>query len=308
MIALYLEKGLVVQKKGYRFGEPLKPKVASNKKANIENHILPILGKKTLSSLSSSDVERLYAKVASGTTAQDRKTGFRARRIVKGGEGAARKVVRDFSAICTFGVQNGLLQTNPMNRARVHTTDKMRKDFVRQKDVADFLALIDVHEEETGNRMAADIVRLWLHTGCRHEEISALEWEFIDLAEERIEYPDTKTGESVRVLSRSAVEILKRQPRGTSLYVFPATRGYGHYTAARDFLKRIRQDPRFAKISPHALRHTHGSLAVAAGVGLPIVKRMMGHTRIQSTERYVHIEEVSAKAGSNALADFLGTQ
>jgi integrase len=38
----------------------------------------------------------------------------------------------------------------------------------------------------------------------------------------------------------------------------------------------------------HDLRHTYGSLLVAGGIDLPSVKAAMGHSRITTTERYLH--------------------
>ena len=38
----------------------------------------------------------------------------------------------------------------------------------------------------------------------------------------------------------------------------------------------------------HDLRHTYGSLLIAGGIDLASVKAAMGHSRITTTERYLH--------------------
>ena len=38
----------------------------------------------------------------------------------------------------------------------------------------------------------------------------------------------------------------------------------------------------------HDLRHTYGSLLVAGGIDLASVKAAMGHSRLATTERYLH--------------------
>ncbi|MBV9802080.1 MAG: tyrosine-type recombinase/integrase, partial [Solirubrobacterales bacterium] len=46
-----------------------------------------------------------------------------------------------------------------------------------------------------------------------------------------------------------------------------------------------------ARLDPlrfHDLRHTYGSLLVAGGIDLASVKAAMGHSRITTTERYLH--------------------
>jgi integrase len=54
----------------------------------------------------------------------------------------------------------------------------------------------------------------------------------------------------------------------------------------------------------HDLRHTHGSLLVAGGVDLASVKAAMGHSRITTTERYLHARSASEMVGrfTRALA------
>jgi site-specific recombinase XerD len=46
----------------------------------------------------------------------------------------------------------------------------------------------------------------------------------------------------------------------------------------------------------HGLRHTYGSLLVAGGIDLASVKAAMGHSRISTTERYLHARPASELA------------
>ncbi len=54
----------------------------------------------------------------------------------------------------------------------------------------------------------------------------------------------------------------------------------------------------------HDLRHTYGSLLVAGGIDLAAVKSAMGHSRISTTERYLHARPASELAArfTRALA------
>jgi site-specific recombinase XerD len=51
----------------------------------------------------------------------------------------------------------------------------------------------------------------------------------------------------------------------------------------------------------HDLRHTFGSLLVAAGIDTVTVKAAMGHSRITTTERYLH-----ARPATQSAAAFTG--
>jgi site-specific recombinase XerD len=44
-----------------------------------------------------------------------------------------------------------------------------------------------------------------------------------------------------------------------------------------------------SKANPHRFRHTFGADMVMAGISLPILMRLMGHTHIQTTMRYVNV-------------------
>lgn len=46
----------------------------------------------------------------------------------------------------------------------------------------------------------------------------------------------------------------------------------------------------------HDLRHTFGSLLVSAGVDLVTVKAAMGHSKISTTERYLHARDATELA------------
>jgi integrase len=41
----------------------------------------------------------------------------------------------------------------------------------------------------------------------------------------------------------------------------------------------------------HGLRHTYGSVMAAAGVPLPVLKELMGHSKIETTMRYIDVNE-----------------
>lgn len=54
----------------------------------------------------------------------------------------------------------------------------------------------------------------------------------------------------------------------------------------------------------HACRHTCASRMVRAGVSLYVVKEILGHASIKTTERYSHLNPASRRAGIDALEQF----
>jgi site-specific recombinase XerD len=55
----------------------------------------------------------------------------------------------------------------------------------------------------------------------------------------------------------------------------------------------------------HDLRHTFASTAVAAGQGLPMIGKLLGHTQVQTTARYAHLATDPVKAAAERVASDL---
>jgi integrase len=59
-------------------------------------------------------------------------------------------------------------------------------------------------------------------------------------------------------------------------------------SALRRRVERARDVAGLRPLRFHDLRHTYGSLLVGGGVDLASVKAAMGHSRLTTTERYLH--------------------
>ena len=47
----------------------------------------------------------------------------------------------------------------------------------------------------------------------------------------------------------------------------------------------------------HDLRHTFASLLVSGGMTLPMIGKLLGHTQVQTTQRYAHLLDDPLRAG-----------
>ena len=52
----------------------------------------------------------------------------------------------------------------------------------------------------------------------------------------------------------------------------------------------------------HDLRHTVASRALAHGEGLPIISRLLGHRRVETTARYAHLPHDSVRESAERIA------
>src|SRR4051812_3721275 len=103
--------------------------------ARLRHHVIPLLGHKRVSEIKAGEIERFARDVATGKTARDEETAPRKRIIVRGGDGAARKVSRDLSAVFGFAVRRGIAPDNPVARASVRKTDNRRERYLSLEEV-----------------------------------------------------------------------------------------------------------------------------------------------------------------------------
>lgn len=290
LIDLYDEEGCVVQR-GKRQGVPMKPLTKQFTIARLRNHVVPLLGHKRVSEINAGDVERFVRDVAAGKTARDEKVGPRKRIIVRGGDGIARKVVRDLSAVFSFAARSEIVSRNPCETAAVRKTDNQRERFLTLEEVSQLGAALDALEQEGANPKALNIARLWALTGCRRNEIAALKWPEVNLDDGLLELDDSKTGKSLHPLGAAAIALLRSINRQEySEFVFPAERGEGHYQGMKSVWNKAIEKAELRGVTPHTLRHTMGSTATSNGEALALTGAILGHSNPRSTAIYAHVQ------------------
>jgi len=151
----------------------------------------------------------------------------------------------------------------------------------------------------------AELVRVAAYAGLRRGELVALHWRDVDFAGHKlvirrslsgdIEVKSTKSRRVREVpLPDQAAVALERLSRrgeftGPDDYVFCSRLGRRlDPSALRRRYERARTAAGLEPLRFHDLRHTYGSLLVAGGIDLVSVKAAMGHSRITTTERYLH--------------------
>lgn len=151
----------------------------------------------------------------------------------------------------------------------------------------------------------AELVRVAGYAGLRRGELVALRWRDVDFVGRKItvrralsgdtELRSTKSRRAREVpLADQAAAALDRLSRrgefvGPDDYVFANRLGRRlDPSALRRRFERARDAAGLEPLRFHDLRHTYGSLLVAGGIDLASVKAAMGHSRITTTERYLH--------------------
>jgi integrase len=134
----------------------------------------------------------------------------------------------------------------------------------------------------------------------RKSELENLEWRDVDFDRRKIKIAvkddwTPKTNEREIPVNDGLLEVLKgqRSKVNGSRYVFPDEDGNRIYK--NRLLKRYKtlaKNLNFGEADTiHALRHTFASHLVMKGVDLATVKKLMGHSDIDTTMIYSHLTE-----------------
>jgi integrase/recombinase XerD len=143
------------------------------------------------------------------------------------------------------------------------------------------------------------LVGLMLLDGLRSCEVLALEVEDLQLAQAQLRVWGKGNKERLLPLPSELIEVLQNylrleRPLTNSPYLFVSFKGRQRgrpMTAAglRSLFRHHRVRSRIPKANPHRLRHTFGADMVRAGISLPALQHLMGHSQIQTTMLYVQL-------------------
>lgn len=271
----------------------------------IERHIKPLLGRLSVAAVTRNDVECFMHDIAEGKTAGKIKTAKkRGLANVRGGKGTASRTVGLLGAIFSYAVRHRIRDDNPV-RGIVRFADGRRE---RRLNEAEYRILGEAlaKAEVAGIWPAAvSAARFLALTGWRSGEALGLRWTEIDLERRTATLGDTKTGRSVRPVSRAACDLLCGVTRAGDL-VFPATRGNGRMSGFPSLWARITKlGPLPAEVTPHTLRHSYASLAADLGYSEPTIAALIGHKGQSITSRYIHSADAVLLAAADKVSQHI---
>jgi integrase len=115
---------------------------------------------------------------------------------------------------------------------------------------------------------------------------------------------DTKTGASLRPLSRAACGVLRELPR-LGERVFPAR--VGTDKPMRGFHKvwlRVAAKAGLASdVTPHLVRHSYASIAADLGFSELTIAALLGHKKASVTSKYAHHADAVRLQAADVVAD-----
>jgi integrase len=260
--------------------------------AILERIVRPELGRTKLADLHHTDIDRLHRKVS-------QRAPYRANRMAavlsKAMSYAIKLEWRDDNPV------KGIERNQEERRYRYLTGDELRR-------LTEALA---AHPSQ----QAPNAVRLLLLTGARRGEVLAATWNQFDLATGIWIKPSshTKQKREHRVPLSAPARILLSDMRGDaerqasergdapSPYLFPARTGSGPLSDIKTAWAALCRVAGIKGARLHDLRHTYASVLASAGLSLPIIGALLGHTQPGTTARYAHLFDDPLRAATERV-------
>ena len=145
------------------------------------------------------------------------------------------------------------------------------------------------------------LVGLMLYDGLRSGEALALQLADVRLTEGQLLVRGKGNKQRLVPLSQDIADVLQKylcleRPPTASPALFLCLKGRSRGMALspaglRSLFRYHRRTSDIPQANPHRFRHTFGADMVRAGMSLPALQQLMGHSQIRTTLRYVHVTQ-----------------
>ena len=269
-----------------------KPSGRNTVRIYLKARILPAFGKLPLDCIAPEDVAAWF-----DAASRDR-------------SGAANRAFEILRAMMFRAEEWGLRErgTNPCIGIAKNPRKKVAR-FLDTDELGRLGSALDEYQARWPNAVAA--IRLLALTGCRRSEVLNLSWR--NIAEDALNLKDSKTGPRAVPLGKAARDVIDAlpSPRDPDAFLFPRFAGIKDPHQFITCWHAVREHAHLGKLRLHDLRHTAASQAVMSGENLPLVGKLLGHRRHETTAGYAHLADEhlvkTAEKVGKIIAEAMGT-
>ncbi len=183
-----------------------------------------------------------------------------------------------------YAVSWGLLESNPLAKVKKPKVPETYHFFKKEE--------VETLIKNAGEPLRFGIIIL-VYTGLRRSELYNVRWRDVDFKDKSIRvwpYDEfVPKGKRIRTIPLNpkvfeALKSLKERSDGSE----PVYRPYENiHTLRKNFKKLVKGLGMRGTL--HDLRHTFASHLAMAGVPIPVIQNLLGHTDIRTTMKYAHL-------------------
>jgi len=248
----------------------------------INQIILPRMGRKPVKEISRQEISKLHHEL--------KDTPIRANRTIA-------LLSKMFALAEDWGMRPE--NSNPCWGLKRYRENKRRR-YLSGEELARLGGVLEKAEQEKNeNPIVIAAIRMLIFSGMRLGEVLGLRWDYIDHEKGIINLPKSKTGAKTVPMNAPTRDLLVGLPRlADNPHVFPGANKGKPLVNINKPWRSLRAKAGLDDVRMHDLRHTFASVGAAAGMGLPIIGALLGHTQAATTQRYAHLSNDPLKAAT----------
>jgi len=210
--------------------------------------------------------------------------------LMKGAPLGYKIYIRNLKAAFNKAIDWEMVTANPFAKVKINQVQQVAPIFICRKE-------LDALVEHTSSPILRELFLFGFYTGCRLGEIVDLKWKHINLSKNFITIGDddlhtknkrTRTIPICNILYGCLSQL--RYIEDGDHYVFSKSNGFpfNRDYISRAFKKIVRKANLSEKIHFHTLRHSFASNLALKGVPIIVIKELLGHSSIVTTQIYSH--------------------
>lgn len=195
-----------------------------------------------------------------------------------------RRRLASLTALYRWFKRQGWLEYNPF---QYETRQRLVKTLPNTIPVKDIMKAMEDADETVSLMM-----KILLTTGVRVSELLNIRVEDIDFDQYSIRVLGKGEKERIVYFGDAVRDALIEYTSGK---IGPVFRGYDRRRVNWELHEVMKEHTQARQTSPHAFRHTYATNLAAAGMPTTTLQKLLGHTRIETTQRYVNTGETTTR-------------
>jgi integrase len=256
----------------------------------IDKWIKPVIGEIALPEVSAFHLEKIRSKMIKAKLAP--RTCHYAMAVIRG--------------IFNFCIKRGLfVGMNPVKSISLKTYDNRRTRFLSLDEANSLLSVIKTKSLNTWRMTIVSLL-----AGLRFGEIAGLQWKDINTGNGTITILDPKNARTrhapmTHTLKTLFDEMIPGRPEDL---IFPDRNGNRQVQISDTFNRSVEKlglnngiNDRRQRICFHSIRHSFASWLAIEGADMLVIKELLGHRDLSTTQRYSHLSKSKLRSAAEGL-------
>ena len=267
-----------------------KPSTQKGYQSVIDRNIIPMIGRLKVRDVKRPDIAGMMKKMAHKPADANRTFGV---------------MRRMFNLAEVWGYRSD--GTNPCRHVPMYPNGKATH-LISDEDMGRIFRHLDKLEAEgLENYVIPLAIRLQFEFAGRRSEIVGLQWDWVDLENRRVVWPDSKTGGMSKPLSEEAHRLLSTAPRREGCpHVLPSPSHPGQHLTTGEYYNgwsRALKAAGATHVGTHGIRHRSATDIANSGIPVKVGMALTAHKTVAMFMRYVHTEDDPVRQAAELVAN-----